>query len=68
MIRWALDYVRGGHQKIFDTAVYGCHYRDALHHMETIRKGDYGTELQCLNYLSQCILQRGKEIVGHCAM
>jgi len=68
MIRWALDYVRGGHPKNFYAVVYGLHYRDALHRMETIRKGNYGTELQCLNHLTQCILQRRKEIVDHCTM
>lgn len=66
MIHWALNNMKGGPQTDFETAVYGRHYRDDVHHMEDIRKRNYGTELQCLNHLTHCIVQHRREIVDHC--
>ncbi|KAL4072857.1 hypothetical protein V8B97DRAFT_1916792 [Scleroderma yunnanense] len=65
MICWALDNMKGGQQTDFDTAVYGCSYKEALNWIEGIRREQNDIELICINHLTHCILQCRKELVAH---
>ena len=62
IVQWVLENIWRGRQADFETSVYRPYYMGALYHIQEERNANT-TSAQCLDIITNHILQRGKDLV-----